>query len=63
MLNHMRELQKRLIPTSDHVEKLDKEHVTAGFALGWEIRKELQDAGVLSTENGEYPGTVVSEGR
>ncbi len=44
-------------------EDLAEENFTAGFALGWEIRKELQDAGVLSTENGENPGIVISEGR
>ncbi len=44
-------------------EETAEENFAAGFALGWEIRKELQDAGVLSTENGEYPGTVVSEGQ
>ncbi len=83
MLNHMRELQKGLIPTPDHAEELAKieqifnelkpklecggarlrclldvekklreetaeENFDAGFALGWEIRKELQDAKILS---------------
>ncbi len=42
-------------------EETAEENFTAGFALGWEVRKELQDAGVLSTENGEYPGAVISE--
>ncbi len=40
-------------------EGVAEENFTAGFALGWEIRKELQDAGVLSTENGEHPGVVI----
>ncbi len=44
-------------------EDVAEENFAAGFALGWEIRKELQDAGVLSTENGENPGIVISEGR
>ncbi len=96
MLKHMRELQKGLIPTSDHAEEQAKieqifnelkpklecggarlrclldiekklredvaeENFTAGFALGWEIRKELQDAGVLSAHDGENSGTVISE--
>ncbi len=96
MLKHMRELQKRLIPTSDHAGELAKieqifnelkpkleyggarlrclldiekklredvaeENFTAGFALGWEIRKELQDAGVLSAHDGEDSGIVTSE--
>ncbi len=98
MLKHMRELQKRLIPTSDHTEELAKieqifnelkpklecggarlrclldtekklreevaeENFAAGFALGWEIRKELQDAGILSTVCREDPGIVISEGK
>ncbi len=98
MLNHMRELQKGLIPTPSHAEELAKieqifnelkpklecggarlrclldvekklrektaeENFAAGFALGWEIRKELQDAGVLSTHSGEDSGTVISEGQ
>ncbi len=53
-LKHIRELQKKLIPTPDRAEEL---------ALSWEIRKELQDAGVLSAHNREDPGTVISEGR
>lgn len=44
-------------------EKVAEENFAAGFALGWEIRKELQDAGVLSTHDGENSGTVISEGR
>lgn len=95
MLNHMRELQKGLMPTPDHAEELAKieqifnelkpklecggarlrclmdverklreetaeENFVAGFALGWEIRKELQDAGVLSTHGGENSGIVIS---
>ncbi len=96
MLKHMRELQKGLIPTSDHAEELSKieqifnelkpklecsgarlrclldiekklreevaeENFAAGFTLGWIIRKELQDAGVLSAHGGENSGTVTSE--
>ncbi len=41
-------------------EETAEENFAAGFALGWEIRKELQDAGVLSTHGGEDPGTVIS---
>lgn len=44
-------------------EATAEEHFTAGFTLGWEIRKELQDAGVLSTHSGENSGTVISEGQ
>ncbi len=44
-------------------EEVAEEHFAAGFTLGWEIRKELQDAGVLSTENGEPSGTAISERR
>ncbi len=40
-------------------EEVAEENFTAGFALGWEIRKELQDAGVLSAHNGEDPGIVI----
>ncbi len=82
MLDHMRKLQKRFIPTPDHAEEQAKieqifnelkfqlecggarlrclldiekklrgevaeENFAAGFALGWEIREELQAAGVL----------------
>jgi len=42
-------------------EKVAEENFAAGFALGWEIRKELQDAGVLSAHDGEDSGTVTSE--
>ncbi len=91
MLDHMRELQKGMIPMPDHTEELAKieqifnelkpnlecggarlrclldtekrlrdevaeENFAAGFALGWEIRKELQDAGVLSAHGGEGSG-------
>lgn len=44
-------------------EETAEEQFAAGFALGWEIRKELQDAGVLSMDEGENPGVVMSEGR
>ncbi len=44
-------------------EGVAEENFTAGFALGWEIRKELRDAGVLSAHEEEDPGTVISEGR
>ncbi len=44
-------------------EEVAEENFAAGFALDWEIRKELQDAGVLSMNEGENSGTVVSEGR
>ncbi len=44
-------------------EETAEENFTAGFALGWEIRKELQDAGALSMNDGENPGTVISKGR
>ncbi len=51
----------------DVEKKLRKEvaekNFAAGFALGWEIRKELQDAGVLSAHNGADSGTVISEGQ
>ncbi len=42
-------------------EETAEEHFAAGFALGWRIRKELQDAGVLSARGGEGSGTVMSE--
>ncbi len=42
-------------------EETAEENFTAGFALGWEIRKELQDAGVLSALGGEDSGTVIPE--
>ncbi|WP_298033979.1 hypothetical protein [uncultured Dysosmobacter sp.] len=41
-------------------EEVAEENFTAGFALGWEIRKELQDAKVLSALGGEASGTVIS---
>ncbi len=44
-------------------EETAEEHFAAGFALGWEIRRELQDAGVLSAHDGEDSGIVISEGR
>ncbi len=44
-------------------EEVAEENFGAGFALGWEIREELQDAGVLSTHTGEDSGTVISERR
>ncbi len=44
-------------------EEAAEEHFAAGFALGWEIRKELQDAGVLSVRDGEDPGIIISEGK
>ncbi len=44
-------------------EEVAEESFAAGFALGWEIRKELQDAGVLSMRDREDSGTVISEGR
>ncbi len=44
-------------------EEVAEENFTAGFALGWEIRKELQDAGVLSAHDGEDSGTIISEGK
>ncbi len=44
-------------------EEVAEENFAAGFALGWEIREELQDTGVLSTHAGEDSGTVISERR
>ena len=44
-------------------EETVEENFAAGFALGWEIRKGLQDAGVLSAHDGEGLGIVISEGR
>jgi len=44
-------------------EETAEEHFAAGFALDWKIRKELQDAGVLSAHDREDSGTVISEGR
>ncbi len=40
-----------------------EENFAAGFAMGWDIRKELQDAGVLSAHDGEHSGTVIPERR
>lgn len=40
-----------------------EEHFAAGFLLGWEIRAELQDAGVLSTHDGEESGIAITAGR
>ncbi len=37
-------------------EDVAEENFAAGFALGWEIRKELQDAGVLSAHGGGGSG-------
>lgn len=42
-------------------EEIAEEHFAAGFALGWNIRKELQNAGVLSASGGEDSGIVMSE--
>lgn len=44
-------------------EETAEEHFAAGFALGWEIRKELQDAGILSVQDGEDSGIAIPEGR
>ncbi len=44
-------------------EDVAEENFAAGFALGWEIRKELQDAGVLSMDDRENSGIAISEGR
>ena len=44
-------------------EETAEEHFAAGFALGWEIRRELQDAGILSAHDGVDPGFVISEGK
>ncbi len=44
-------------------EETAEENFAAGFALGWEIRKELQDAGVLPAHDGEDSGTVISGGK
>ncbi len=41
-------------------EDVAEENFAAGFALGWEIRKELQDAGVLSAHDGESSGIFIS---
>ncbi len=40
-----------------------EERFAAGFALGWEIREELRNAGILSTQDGEDPGIVIPEGK
>ncbi len=37
-----------------------EENFAAGFALGWEIKKELQDAGILSAHDGEGSGIFIS---
>ncbi len=37
-------------------EEVAEENFAAGFALGREIRKELQDAGALSVHGGEGSG-------
>jgi len=44
-------------------EDVAEENFAAGLALGWEIRKELQDAGVFSAHSGENSGTVISGGK
>lgn len=44
-------------------EETAEEHFAAGFALGWKVREELQDAGILSAQDGEDPGIVISEGK
>ncbi len=41
-------------------EDVAEENFAAGFALGWEIRKELQDAGILSAHDGEGAGIFMS---
>ncbi len=43
-------------------EATAEEHFAAGFALGWQIRTELQDAGVLSAQGGDDSGTVMLKG-
>ncbi len=43
-------------------EATAEEQFAAGFALGWAIRKELQNAGVLSALSGEDSGTVMLKG-
>lgn len=43
-------------------EKTAEEHFAAGFALGWKIRKELQNAGVLSAHGRDDSGTFMSAG-
>ncbi len=45
-------------------EDVAEENFVAGFVLGWEIRKELQDAGILSAHDGESSGiSISSEGK
>ncbi len=44
-------------------EEMAEENFATGFALGWEIRKELQDAGILSAVCREDPGPVITEGK
>ncbi len=45
-------------------EDVAEENFAAGLALGWEIRKELQDAGILSAHDGEGSGiSISSEGK
>ncbi len=43
-------------------EAIAEENFAAGFALGWAIRKELHDAGVLSAHGVEDSGTVMLKG-
>ena len=97
MLNHMRQLQKSLLPVPDHAEELARieqifnelkprlecggarlhclldvekklrketaeEQFAAGFALGWKIREELQNAGILSAHDGEDPAPSYQKG-
>ncbi len=56
----------RLLCLLDVEKKLRKEtaeeHFAAGFILGWEIREELQAAGILSAHAGEEPGMAITEG-
>lgn len=44
-------------------EETAEENFAAGFALGWEIRKELQVAGILSAHDRENSGNVMLEGK
>ncbi len=41
-------------------DEVAEENFAAGFALGWEIRKELQDAGILSAHGGENSSSSIS---
>ncbi len=41
-------------------EETAEENFAVGFALGWEIRKELQDAGILSAHGEEDIGIFIS---